>query len=52
MSSTTAVRSRDKHPIVPSLPYTMKAAAIDRFGGPKVLKMHDLPIHPWMTMKC
>jgi NADPH2:quinone reductase len=24
-------------------PTTMKAAAIDRFGGPSVLKQHELP---------
>ncbi len=27
-----------------SLPKTMRAAAIDRFGGPGVLKIHLLPV--------
>src|SRR5438105_9362181 len=27
-----------------SLPKTMRAAAIDRFGGPSVLKIHSLPV--------
>jgi NADPH:quinone reductase len=27
-----------------SLPKTMRAAAIDRFGGPSVLKIHLLPV--------
>lgn len=27
----------------PAVPGTMKAAAIDRFGGPSVLKLHELP---------
>lgn len=28
----------------PSVPATMKAAAIDRFGGPEVLTLHTLPV--------
>jgi len=28
----------------PSVPGTMKAAAIDRFGGPEVLTLHTLPV--------
>jgi NADPH:quinone reductase len=28
----------------PSVPKTMHAAAIDRFGGPDVLKIHELPL--------
>jgi NADPH:quinone reductase-like Zn-dependent oxidoreductase len=27
-----------------SIPQTMKAAAIDRFGGPDVIHLHDLPV--------
>ena len=28
----------------PSIPSTMRAAALDRFGGPEVLTIHDLPV--------
>jgi NADPH:quinone reductase-like Zn-dependent oxidoreductase len=28
----------------PYIPETMKAAAIDRFGGPEVLRLHELPV--------
>jgi NADPH:quinone reductase len=28
----------------PSIPATMKAAAIDRFGGPEVLTLHTVPV--------
>ena len=28
----------------PYIPETMKAAAIDRYGGPEVLQLHDLPV--------
>lgn len=28
----------------PYIPETMKAAAIDRYGGPEVLKVHELPV--------
>src|SRR4051812_6519370 len=28
----------------PSIPFTMRAAALDRFGGPKVLTIHELPV--------
>jgi len=28
----------------PYVPETMKAAAIDRYGGPEVLQLHDLPV--------
>jgi NADPH:quinone reductase-like Zn-dependent oxidoreductase len=28
----------------PYIPETMKAAAIDRYGGPDVLRMHELPV--------
>src|SRR3712207_48804 len=31
----------------PSIPATMKAEAIDHFGGPEVLQLRDLPVpHP------
>src|SRR6267378_4506422 len=38
-----------KHPVASSrrgakIPATMRAAAIDRFGGPEVLKLHVLPV--------
>jgi hypothetical protein len=29
--------------IEPDVPKTMRAAAIDRFGGPEVFTMHSLP---------
>jgi NADPH:quinone reductase len=29
-----------------NVPETMRAAAIDRFGGPEVLTIHDLPVPP------
>jgi NADPH:quinone reductase-like Zn-dependent oxidoreductase len=29
---------------MPELPKTMKAAALDRFGGPEVLTLHELPL--------
>jgi NADPH:quinone reductase len=29
---------------VPTIPKTMRAAAIDQFGGPKVLTVHELPV--------
>lgn len=28
----------------PSIPSTMRAAALDRFGGPEVLTLHELPV--------
>jgi NADPH2:quinone reductase len=28
----------------PYIPETMKAAAIDRYGGPDVLRLHELPV--------
>lgn len=28
----------------PSIPSTMRAAALDRFGGPEVLTIHELPV--------
>ncbi len=30
--------------MVPYIPETMKAAAIDRYGGPDVLQLHELPV--------
>ena len=30
--------------MTPFIPETMKAAAFDRYGGPEVLKPHDLPV--------
>jgi len=29
---------------MPTIPTTMRAAAIDGFGGPEVLKLHTLPV--------
>lgn len=28
----------------PTIPFTMRAAALDRFGGPEVLTIHELPV--------
>src|SRR4030095_1942994 len=33
-----------RSPMTTSIPATMKAAAIDRFGGPAVLKLKSLPV--------
>jgi NADPH:quinone reductase-like Zn-dependent oxidoreductase len=37
-------RDADEKPQNPDLPTTMRAAAIDRFGGPEVLRLHVLPV--------
>jgi len=29
---------------MPTIPTTMRAAAIDKFGGPEVLKLQTLPV--------
>jgi NADPH2:quinone reductase len=34
--------TRDRR--MPSLPKTMRAAALDRFGGPRVLRIHRVPV--------
>jgi NADPH:quinone reductase len=44
MARTAAIHSREKKSISPSLPKTMRAVAIDRFGGPEVLTLHELPL--------
>src|ERR1700731_407533 len=52
---TTTTEARRKHPVIrghthfrsveaPKIPETMRAAAIDRFGGPEVLLIHSLPV--------
>ena len=42
--------ARSKRPTERSIPDTMNAAAIDRFGPPSVLKLHRLPVpHPGPT---
>ncbi len=42
--------ARSKRPTEQSIPDTMNAAAIDRFGPPSVLKLHRLPVpHPGPT---
>jgi NADPH:quinone reductase len=33
-----------RHPRTKAIPETMRAAAIDRFGDPDVLKIHELPV--------
>lgn len=40
---TTRPRTR-RHPSRIAIPTTMHAAAIDRFGPPSVLKLHELPV--------
>jgi NADPH:quinone reductase len=53
MATTTAARRTKTRPVTrdhsrsriaeSNIPATMQAAAIDRFGGPEVLKLHTLP---------
>src|SRR3984893_1085273 len=53
MATTTAARKTKTRPVTrdhsrsriaeSNIPATMQAAAIDRFGGPEVLKLHTLP---------
>ena len=42
--SRNIVRTRAKATPPPTIPATMKAAAIDRFGPPAVLTLHTLPV--------
>jgi NADPH:quinone reductase len=42
--STIARRATARRPIPSKIPATMRAAAIDRFGGPEVLSIHTLPV--------
>jgi NADPH:quinone reductase len=42
--STTSTRSAARRAIPTSIPATMRAAAIDRFGGPEVLSIHTMPV--------
>jgi NADPH:quinone reductase len=49
MVKTYAIKLRERKQSKPqakkiSIPATMRAAAIDRFGGPKVLAIHELPV--------
>ena len=41
MMSTTSKPARETGKAIPS---TMRAAAIDKFGPPEVLKIHNLPV--------
>lgn len=42
-NTTTGVSGADR-PVASDIPKTMRAAAIDRFGGPEVLQLHSLPV--------
>jgi NADPH:quinone reductase len=42
--SHISVRTKHQATVSPSIPTTMRAAAIDRFGGPDVLTLHELPV--------
>ena len=42
--STITRRTPARRPIPSEIPATMRAAAIDRFGGPEVLSVHTLPV--------
>ncbi|MDQ3948791.1 MAG: NADP-dependent oxidoreductase, partial [Gemmatimonadota bacterium] len=45
MTPSTSARSAATRRAIPSaIPATMRAAAIDRFGGPEVLSIHTLPV--------
>jgi NADPH:quinone reductase len=41
---TVHTRDPSRHSIPKTLPKTMRAAALDRFGGPEVLTLHELPV--------
>jgi NADPH:quinone reductase-like Zn-dependent oxidoreductase len=43
-TGTTAERAPARRAIPSNIPGTMRAAAIDRFGGPEVLSIHTLPV--------
>jgi NADPH:quinone reductase-like Zn-dependent oxidoreductase len=43
-ASPTRTRAASRSATAHSVPATMKAAAIDRFGPPDVLKLHTLPV--------
>jgi NADPH:quinone reductase len=42
--STTATPAASRRAVPSTIPATMRAAAIDRFGGPDVLSIHTLPV--------
>jgi NADPH2:quinone reductase len=44
VASKTTAGSRTRDKTSPSVPRTMRAAAIDRFGSPDVLTIHTLPV--------
>ncbi|HTU33046.1 MAG TPA: NADP-dependent oxidoreductase [Candidatus Acidoferrum sp.] len=44
MAVTTTKSPRAKSSETPDVPRTMRAAAIERFGGPEVLRIHELPV--------
>jgi NADPH2:quinone reductase len=41
---TVHARDLSRHSIPKTIPKTMRAAALDRFGGPEVLTLHELPV--------
>jgi hypothetical protein len=51
--STATVRAKKVSPgksALPPVPATMRAAAIDHYGGPDVLALHDPPAVPAITL--
>jgi NADPH2:quinone reductase len=44
MPGTTSRRSAARRATPSAIPATMRAAAIDRFGGPEVLSIHTVPV--------
>src|SRR5216684_8591551 len=41
---TIASKPKSRRATTSNAPATMRAAAIDRFGGPEVLKLHTVPV--------
>jgi NADPH:quinone reductase len=41
---TVHARDLAKHGVPKTIPKTMRGAALDRFGGPEVLTLHELPV--------
>src|SRR5258708_35578237 len=44
MAPTQTMQRKAKKPEQESVPTTMRAAAIDHYGGPEVLILHELPV--------
>jgi NADPH:quinone reductase len=42
--TTTGRRAATRHALPPAIPAMMRAAAIDRFGGPEVLSIQTIPV--------